>query len=151
MADTVAVTWIYPPKMQDGQWDEKSGNRRVIVRLTGKSDSTGETDVVKVDLTDLKTQAGNIPQRTVIEKIKWYIAGMAVVLEWDRSPHAEIIRLNDFGFNNAETRVGEIDWSKEGGLLDPGLDDSTGNIILTSLYTYSGDTYDITLYIRLKD
>lgn len=151
MADTVSVDYIYPPFMEDGEWDLKSGNRRVIVRFTGLSDATGETDVVKVDLSDLKTPSGNVPQRTVVESIKYQIQGMAVILEWDRNPHKEIVRLNDFGFNNAEASIGEINWRSKGGLTDPGLDDATGDILLTSTNTYAGDTYDITLCLRLKD
>ena|SRR3990167_9073451 len=145
--DTTAVKWIYPPDMQDGQWDEKSGNRRVVVRLTGVSDGTGETDVRKVDLDLLKTQNGKIPQRTVVEEIKWHVFGMTVVLEWDRSPHAEIIRINENGVENN----GHMCWRDVGGNVDPGLDDDTGDILLTSTNCTSGDNYDITLTLRLKD
>jgi len=147
MADTTAIQWIYPPNMQDGQWAEKSGNRRVIVRMTGTSDGTGETDAIKVDLTDLKTSNGNVPGRTVVEWMKWSVFGMTCTLEWDRTPHAEIIRINDNGL----TDVGDFDWSVYGGLLDPGDDDGTGNIILTSTNMADGDNYDITMCLRLKD
>jgi len=151
MADTVAVQWIYPPNMQDGQWDEKSGNRRVVARLTGTSDGTGETDIAKIILSDLKTPAGNIPQRTVVEWIDWSVFGMSVKLEWDRTPNALIIDMNDIGFNNATEDSGFRSWEQYGGLLDPGLDDGTGNIILTSENGFSGDSYDITICLRLKD
>jgi len=147
MADTVAVKWIYPPDMQDGGWDDKSGNRRVVVRLTGSSDGTGETDVVKIDLDLLKTPSGKVPQRTVVEEIKWHVFGMTCVLEWDRTPHAEIIRINENGVENN----GHMCWKDEGGNLDPGLDDATGDILLTTTNVTSGDNYDITLTLRLKE
>ena len=147
MAYTVSVKWLYPPDMQDGGWDDKSGNRRVVVRLTGSSDGTGETDVRKVDLDLLKTPNGKVPQRTVVEEIMWHVFGMTVVLEWDRTPHAEIIRINE---NGVEIN-GHMCWKDTGGNLDPGLDDATGDILLTSTNATSGDNYDITLTLRLKD
>src|SRR3972149_4651953 len=103
MADTVSVQYIHPPDMLSGSWDEKSGNRRVIVRLTGLSDGTGETDVHKVVLTDLKTQSGKVPARTAIESIKWQVGGMTIALEWDRAPNALIFRMNaNAGESNGE-------------------------------------------------
>ena len=147
MADTVSVKWIYPPDMQDGGWDEKSGNRRVIVRFIGSSDGTGETDVRKVDLDLLKTPNAKVPQRTAVEHIQWHVFGLTCVLEWDRTPHAEIIRINENGTESS----GEMSWEKTGGYIDPGLDDATGDILLTTTNCTSGDSYDITMALRLKD
>ena len=146
MADTVSVTYIYPPGMLDGDWDDKSGNRRVIVQLSCNSDGTGETDVIKVDLSDLKTPSGIAPTRTSVEWVKWQIAGMNVALEWDRAPHVEIVRLN----SNSLESSGKFDWRSVGGKVDPGGDDRTGDILLTSTGA-NGNSYDITLGIRLKD
>jgi len=147
MADTTAVQWLYPPDMQDSQWDEKSGNRRVVVRLVGVSDGTGETDVVKVDLDLLKTLSGNVPRRTVIESVQYYVFGMTCVLEWDRAPRAEIIRINQSGASDG----GGKSWASVGGYVDPGSDDGTGDILLTTTNCTIGDNYDITLSLRLKD
>ena len=145
MADTVAINWIYPPGMQDGAWDEKSGNRHVIVRFVGTSDSTGETDVIKVDLDDLKTVAGNVPTRTSVQWIEWQIFGITVQLEWDRAPHEEIILLNA----NAVESSGRVDFPH--GYVDPGNDDRTGDILLTTTNADSGDNYNITMCLKLKD
>jgi len=147
MPDTVAIQWIYPPDMQDTQGDEKSGNRRVVVRLVGVSDGTGETDVVKVDLDLLKTPSGNVPKRTVIESIQYYVFGMTCVLEWDRAPRAEIIRINQSGASDG----GGKSWASVGGYVDPGSDDGTGDILLTTTNCTIGDNYDITLSLRHKD
>ena len=147
MADTVAVRWIYPPDMQDGDWDEKSGNKKVIVRLVGVSDGTGETDVVKVDLSLLKTTSGKVPGRTAVEKIDYHVFGETVVLEWDRTPHEEIIRLNANGVEISGCK----DWTETGGYVDRGGDDGTGDILLTCTNMTAGDNYDITLCLRLKD
>ena len=147
MADTVAIQWIYPPDMQVPQWDEKSGSRRVVVKLVGVSDGTGETDVVKVDLDLLKTPSGNVPKRTAIESVQYHVFGMTCVLKWDRSPQAEIIRINQNGVSDS----GEMSWKNVGGYVDPGSDDGTGDILLTTTNCTNGDNYDITLSLRLKD
>jgi len=97
-------------------------------------------------MSDLKTPAGAIPKRTAVECIKWQIGGMDILLEWDRAPHAEICRLNG---SSGETN-GDFDWCKIGGKVDPGGDDRTGDILLTSTGA-NGNTYDITLTLRLKD
>lgn len=146
MPDTVVVEYLYPPKMLEGSWDEKSGNRNVVVHLNGISDGTGETDIIKVYLSDLKTPSKNVPKRTSVVDIKWRISHMNVLLEWDRAPHAVIARLN--GANGSD---GCFDWSHIGGKLDAGDDDRTGNILLTSSNVVAGDTYDITMTLRLKD
>ena len=145
--DITSVQWIYPPDMQDSQWDEKSGNRRVVVKLVGVSDGTGETDVVKVDLDLLKTPSGNVPKRTVIESVQYYVFGMTCVLEWDRAPRAEIIRINQSGASDG----GGKSWASVGGYVDPGSDDGTGDILLTTTNCTNEDNYDITLSLRLKD
>jgi len=144
MADTVSVNWICPPDMQDWAWQDKSGNRRVVVQFTNLSDGTGETGVKKVDLSDLKTHNGNVPQRTVVEKIDYMTDGMAVRLYWDRAPDALIAYL-------PEDSMGCMDWSDAGGKVDPGLLDDTGDILLSTIGHAAGDTYDITMTLRLKD
>ena len=146
MADTTSVTWIYPPHMEDGDWAEKSGNNRVVFQLSGISDGTGETDVTKVDLTDLKTPSGKVPAGTAIEYVEYVVNGITCKLEWDRAPHAEIITID--GSNSPSS--GRIDWSRFGGKVNVG-DDGTGDILLTTTNADNGDTYDITVCMRLKD
>lgn len=143
MADTVRVEYLYPPGMLDGDWDGHSGNRRVKVLLSGTSDGTGETSVKKVDLSDLKTQSGKVPARTVVEKIKYQVLGMTVKLEWDRAPAAEIITLN------ASSTIDSGEFCLD--MVDPGGDDRTGDILLTSTNYTNGDTYNIVLELLLKD
>ena len=141
MADTVDVRYLYPPNYDD--MPNPMPTRKVVVQMTGLSDGTGETDVVKVRLSDLLKNNGQTPTRTAIEKIVGNVFGMTVRLEWDRAPNAEIKLLAAGRYN--------LDYRSVGGLVDPGEEgDRTGNIMLTSLYTDSGDSYDITLTVRLK-
>lgn len=147
MADVVNIKYLYPPNMLDGDWDEHSGNKRVIVQLIGLSDGTGEADVIKIALSDLKTLSGAAPKKTAVEWIEYDILGITVSLEWDRAPHAPIALLNA----SATITQGKKDWTQISGNVDPGGDDRTGNILLTTTNADSGDSYDITICLRLKD
>lgn len=142
------IEYLYPLNMLDGTWDEKQGNRRVTVRLSNYTGGTDETDAIKIRLSDLKTHAGKVPRKTAVEWIQYDIFGLTCVLEWDRAPHAEIIRLNA----HAVSTSGRIDWTQFGGTVDPGGDDDrTGNILLTTSNDDAGDSYEIIICLRLKD
>jgi len=147
MADATMVEYLYPPNMLDGDWDEKQGNRKVVVRMSCLSDGSGETNVIKIALSDLKTHNGNIPSRTVVEWIEYQILGMACLLEWDRAPHAEILRINATGQESS----GRTDYQSYGGRIDPGGDDRTGDILMTTTNVTNGDSYEINICLRLKD
>ena len=141
MADDVEVRYLYPPNHEGGA--NPVPVRKVIVVMAGLSDGTGETDVVKVRLTDLMKRDGSTPTRTAIERIQGSIQGMTVLLEWDRAANAEAALLGPGVYDlDFRTGGGRVDYGEEG--------DRTGNIILTSLYADSGDTYDLTLTVRLK-
>ena len=142
MADTVSVEYLYPPN-----WDlnppESGGWRRVIAQLRGVSDGTGETDVQKIDISELRTTDGRVPTRTAVEWIQYSVSeGWSVLLEWDRSPNSVIVRL---------TGSGELDWTKTGGKPDASeAGDRTGDIQLTTVGAAANDSYDITICLKLK-
>jgi len=144
MADTVTEQWIYPPNW-DGNAPEKGGWQRVTKRLTCISDGTGETAVKKVDISELRTVNGNPPTRVVVESINFNQQGFtSIKLEWDRAPLFTIAVLS--------SSDGLLDFTEVGGLVDPGqAGDRTGDILLTTSGATSGDAYDITLCLKLKD
>ena len=144
MADTAEVFYVYPPDMLDGSWDGHSGNRRVVVQMLNLSDGTGESLVKKVDLDNLKTSNGNVPGKTVVEKIEYHTSGMGVRIYWDRAPAKLIAYLPPDASD-------EFDWTDVGGKVDPCDDDRTGDILFTTAGADAGDTYDVTMYVRLKD
>jgi hypothetical protein len=148
MVDTVDVQWIYPPlfDVEEGSDSEFQGYRRICVKLSGTSDGTGESDVVKVDISTLRAVNGASCNRTVIETIEWQIFGITCALEWDRAPHERIVTLNANGVESS----GKMCWKNNGGLVDPGSEDGTGDIILTTTNADAGDTYEITIWARLK-
>jgi len=145
MADTTEVKWLYPPNW-DGFIPDNTGFRKMRVRLTGISDGTGETDVVKVARGDLKTHNYNTPSKIGIEKIEWLVHGLTAVLEWDSGSDQIITRIN--GGVSADSTSGETCFKD---VFYPDDDTGTGNIMLTTSNCNSGDTYDIILNLRLKD
>ena len=119
-----------------------AGTRRYVTRLTNISDGTGESAVVKVDVSALTGPDGTPPTYTAVEKIEYDISGMTVRLYWDADTDDEIAVLSGAGF---------LDWSEAGGLVDPKSTGTTGDIVLTTNAHTAGDTYTITLYLILKD
>jgi hypothetical protein len=123
-------------------------NNRYVVRLTSLSDGTGESAVIKVDISTLGVTQGEAgaPSKTctwtTVEKIEYNVSGMTVSLLWDHTTDDVIARLGS-GF-------GCEDFKKVGGLHDPKSSGGTGDILLTTAGHTSGDTYDITLYLKLE-
>lgn len=131
MADTVRTDIVF------------KGSRRVVVHLTSLSDGTGETLVKKVDLRDINVDGLEVPYAVAIEKIIFQISGSCETrLFWDRDPNDIPIATMD--------KEGVHNFKDFGGLVDPYAGDSngTGNILLSTLNVFNGDSYDITLYLR---
>lgn len=141
MADDVEVHYIYPPNHDLGA--NPVPTRKVVVGMVCLSDGTGETRVTKIRLSDLLKHDGTTPTRTAVERIQGTITGMSVVLAWDRAAAAGIKLLGPGRY--------DLDFRSVGGIVDPGEEgDRTGDIFLTSSYADSGDSYDLTLTVRLK-
>jgi hypothetical protein len=121
-----------------------SGTRRHIVRLTNVSDATGESAVVKVDISTLTNGKGIAPTAVNIESIQWSIQGFTSVrLFWDHTTDDEIAVLG--------TGNGYRDFSQDGVLADPRSAGGTGDVLLTTAGATSGNTYDIVLSLILSD
>ena len=132
MADTVDVKAVW------------TGKRKYAVRLTNISDGTGESDVIKVDVSTLTGPDGTPCTYTAIEEIQYAIQGFTSVrLEWDATTDDEIAVL--------PSGSGYLNYRDIGGLVDPKSSGTTGDILLTTAGAVSGATYDITIVVRLKD
>ena len=118
------------------------GARLQIVHLTNESDGTGETDVRKVDISELKDGNGQVATYSTVLLIEYSVADFNyVVLEWDHGTDDEIAVLKGQGV---------IDWYAVGGKTDPGTADGTGDIVLTTDGGTDGAMYDITIHMRAK-
>jgi hypothetical protein len=131
MADTVDTITIF------------AGRLRRIVRITNASDGTGESAVAKIDKSALTGPDGTEPSKLVVEKIEGNVDGMQVRLFWDHDTDDEIGIFSGGSIDR--------DYRKGGGLVDPGSTGGTGDILLTTSGHTSGDSYDLTLHLRLKD
>lgn len=131
MADTVDSKVIF------------AGTRKRVVKFTNISDGTGESAVVKVDISALTGPDGTPPTAVKVMEILWSIQGFTSVrLHWDHTTDDEIAVL---------TGTGYMDFTGVGGLMDPRSAGGTGDIVLTTANTTAGNTYDITLVLQLKD
>lgn len=137
MADTVTVN-----TMMSGV-----RTKRVLVHLTGISDATGETNVVKVDRSTLLMPAEDVaPSKLHVASLRWNIQGFTYVkLSWDHTADDTIAVLNGNGYE---------DYERHGCLKDPNTSGDTvtgaiGDILLSSVGAITGATYDITLEVIL--
>ena len=131
MADTVDTKVI------------RNKHGRYVVKLTNISDGTGESGVVKVDVSALLNASGAAATMAHVWRIEYNIQGFTSVrLHWDAATDDEIAVL--------PTGSGVLDFSPEGGMTDPQSTTPVGDIKLTTANTTSGNTYDITLWVRLK-
>lgn len=133
MADTVTSRVLF------------AGSRHYVIQITNRSDSTGESAVVKIDKSTITGPNGKEPSKIVIERIKGIVDGMRVDLFWDHTSDVLIASLGGLGTSNIN-----LSWTKYGGLVDSGTGD-TGDVILTTNAASAGDSYDLTLYCRLVD
>lgn len=130
MADTVDTKVIF-------------NGRHYVVNLTNISDGTGESNVVKVDVSTLTSRkTGGAATYTVVDRIDYQVNGFNyVLLEWDATTDDEIAVLKG---------TGSFDWSAVGGNVDPKSSGTVGDILLTTNGSTAGNSYDITLWLRLK-
>lgn len=130
MADAVATNVVY------------QGHLRYAIQMTCISDGTGESDVVKVDISTLTNTSGQTVTYTAIEEIEWDVQGFSSVeLEWDHTTD-DVAKLM--------SGRGSVSYRHLGYLFDPRTTGGTGDILLTSNGAAAGATYDITLVLQLR-
>lgn len=121
-----------------------------VVHLTNISDSTGESAVIKVDKSAIAVASDGAEAASLdIDEAQWSVTGFTNVrILWDHTT-------DDLGMVMAGT--GRQDFRGKGnipgimqtaGLKDPRSSGGTGDILLTTAGSASGNTYDITLWLR---
>ena len=121
----------------------RTSPREYVVRLTNVSDSTGESAVIKVDISTLVGPGRYIaPTAVSLQEMQWCIRGFnSVRLFWDHTADDEIAVLSGDGYRS---------YRELGGLMDPRSAGGTGDVLLTTDGAAVGNTYDIVLCFRLK-
>lgn len=126
MADTVTSNVLH------------SSTRRHVVQLLNDSDGTGESAVVKVDVSSLLGD----PDTVSIREVEYSIQGFsAVKLYFDATSDSPALYL---GAGN-----GYKDFRLVGGLHDPKATGYTGDLVLTTEGAAAGASYDILLHVML--
>lgn len=111
------------------------GPRNVVYKFTNVSDGTGESAVLKVDVSGLS----GAPERVSIERIQYDIQGMAVRVQWDATSDVDAVVLGGIGY---------FDFTGFGGLPNNAGAGVTGDILFTTVGHASGDTYSILLELK---
>ena len=127
MADAVATQTI-----QDGE-------RNAVLRFTNVSDGTGESNVVKVDVSALaKNSAGQSCTEVHIQRIDWATVGMSVKLDFDASTNVLAIGL-------PADSTGDEYYDSFSAIPNNAGSGKTGDILISTTGHSSGDTYMIIL------
>jgi hypothetical protein len=121
MADTVATQTLH------------NGERYLVQKFTSASDGTGESAVVKVDVSAL----GCV--RVALQRVEFSTAGMSVNMLWDATTPVLLQTLQS-------DRTEVIDYKTP--LQNPKATGWTGDIKFTTAGHSSGDTYAVTLHMK---
>lgn len=115
------------------------GERLFIGKFTNISDGTGETGVVKIDVSTLSPNASGLACNGVkINKIWAQTYGMGVDILWDADTDliCETIPENQFYL---------MDYSSFGGLPNNAGTGKTGDVLFTTVGAAIGDRYTIVI------
>ena len=110
-------------------------DRTAIMKFTNISDGTGESAVLKVDVSALNPSAsGKTCTKVTVTKI--YIAnhGMEVRMLWDATTDVPF-------FLSSPGATQTLDMTGFGGITNNGGTGSTGDIVFSTADASSGDTY----------
>lgn len=113
------------------------GERLFIGKFTNISDSTGESGVIKIDVSALNpSAAGNACNGVKINKIWAQTLGMSVDILWDATTDliCETIPENQFYL---------MDYSSFGGLPNNAGAGKTGDVLFSTVGAAAGDRYTI--------
>ena len=114
------------------------GERLAVMKFTNISDGTGETGVLKVDVSALTASAaGNACDGVSIVRIDASLNGMGVNILWDATTDVTCFIL----------APGMYKFKFDPQLANNAGTGKTGDINFTTIGATSGDTYTITLYM----
>lgn len=113
------------------------GEREAVMKFTNISDGTGETAVLKVDVSALNSSAfGKVCDGVTLERIHASINGMSVNLLWDATTDVPAVILAPGMYTFKHDRIQLPNNAGTG---------KTGDILFTTIGASAGDTYSIVL------
>lgn len=126
MADAVASQTIF------------DGGRTAVMKFTNISDGTGESAVLKVDVSALTSYQGQTCTGVNIVNLDAITVGMGVDILWDASTDVVCYTVGADQFVS-------FDFQRFGGLSNNAGAGKTGDIMFTTVGASSGDRYTIVL------
>lgn len=114
--------------------------RRAVFKFTNISDGTGETAVIKIDVSALASYQGQACTSVSIQRIDALTIGMGVNLLWDATTDVLIMALGESDFFT-------FDFSRFGGLTNNSGAGKTGDVLFTTVGASSGDKYTIVVEV----
>lgn len=118
------------------------GERKAVMKFTNVSDGTGETGVLKVDVSALNANAlGQACTGVTLERVHVSINGMSVSILWDAT--------TDVPAFIAAPGVYSFDFDKFQIPNDAGTG-KNGDVLFTTIGATAGDTYTIILEMVKK-
>jgi hypothetical protein len=115
------------------------GERMAIMKFTNISDGTGETKVIKVDVSALTSSAsGGVCDGVTITKIHAATHGMEVQIFWDATTDV-------FCWSIPQNSQYTMDFSLFGGLTNNAGAGKTGDVLFSTADANAGDFYTVVL------
>jgi len=105
----------------------------LVMQFTNISDSTGESEIKKVDVTALTPDCGSVK----INKVHYNVIGMAVAIQWDATTNVAACVVQGTGVTDYRAICG--------GLTNNAGAAVTGDIDFTTTGHSAGDSYNIIL------
>jgi hypothetical protein len=115
------------------------GERMAIMKFTNLSDGTGESKVLKVDVSTLTSSAsGKACDRVTITKMHASTHGLEVQIYWDATTDV-------FCWCVPQNSTYTMDFEKFGGLTNNAGTGVTGDVLFSTADASNGDFYTIVL------
>ena len=120
------------------------GERLAVLRFTNVSDGTGESNVVKVDVSALAANsAGQACTEVSIQRIYWACIGMSIRLDFDATTNVLAIGL-------PADSTGDEYYDSFTGIPNNAGTGKTGDILFTTTGASANDTYMVILELIKK-
>lgn len=116
------------------------GTQRAVFKFTNISDGTGESGVVKIDVSALNSYQGEPCTGVSIQKIDVITSGMGLNMLWDAT--TDVVALT-FG----EADFVSLDFSRFGGITNNAGTGKTGDLLFTTVGAASGDRYTVVIEV----
>ena len=117
----------------------QDGERKAVLKFTNVSDGTGESNVVKVDVSALAANSsGQACTKVTVTQIWWQCVGMGVELLFDATANVLVIGLSP-------DSNGYHDYTPFTGIPNNAGSGVTGDILFTTIGASANDTYTVIL------